>query len=254
MAAGRPAVGLLPVPGAGPGSARPAQPVPWPLLAALPTFGHAKRGSRDIRMRMGCTGRAQPKPQSAYRKLIFIPRGKENAETAARPYVLAIGGTGYAYHSFGRRFSMVSEGLASAVLDALPDAIAVLDKSGPIVAVNHTWQMFARDNGGHPDTTGVGVNYLDLCARSAAGCEDARAAAGGTGSPGVTLGGEVQDAGSGLRCRRSGAVHRGVAGQLAASGRSLRGRGRWMSRGTVSCSGPRSRSPSVPRSLLLRGC
>jgi GGDEF domain-containing protein len=74
---------------------------------------------------------------------------------------------------------MVSQGLASAVLDALPDATAVLDKSESIVAVNHTWQMFARDNGGHPGTAGVGVNYLDLCARSAPGCEDARAAAVG---------------------------------------------------------------------------
>jgi diguanylate cyclase (GGDEF)-like protein len=73
---------------------------------------------------------------------------------------------------------MVSEALASAVLDALPDATAVLDNSGSIVAVNHSWRMFARDNGGHPAATGVGVNYLDLCTRSAAaGCEDARTAA-----------------------------------------------------------------------------
>jgi hypothetical protein len=42
------------------------------------------------------------------------------------------------------------------------------------VAINYTWRMFALDNGGLPGTTGVGVNYLDLCDRSAgAGCEDA---------------------------------------------------------------------------------
>ncbi len=75
---------------------------------------------------------------------------------------------------------MLSDGMARAVLDALPDATAVLDKSGSIVAVNHTWQMFALDNGGHPDTTGVGVNYRDVCARSAAaGCEDAALAGAG---------------------------------------------------------------------------
>jgi diguanylate cyclase (GGDEF)-like protein len=69
----------------------------------------------------------------------------------------------------------VLAGLAGDVLDALPDATAVLDTSGSIVAVNYTWRMFALDNGGRPDMTGVGVNYLDLCARSAAaGCEDAR--------------------------------------------------------------------------------
>jgi len=75
---------------------------------------------------------------------------------------------------------MVNDGLASAVLDALPDATAVLDNSASIVAVNHAWRMFALDNGGRPAATGVGVNYLDLCARSsAAGCADARAAAAG---------------------------------------------------------------------------
>jgi diguanylate cyclase (GGDEF)-like protein len=84
---------------------------------------------------------------------------------------------------------MISETLASAVLDALPDATAVLDNSGSIVAVNHTWRMFARDNGGHPEATGVGVNYLDLCARSAAaGCEDAHVAAAGLRA---VLGGET---------------------------------------------------------------
>ena len=73
---------------------------------------------------------------------------------------------------------MMSDGLARAVLDALPDATAVLDPAGTIVDVNRAWLMFALDNGGQPESTGVGVNYLDLCARSAAaGCTDARRAA-----------------------------------------------------------------------------
>ena len=73
---------------------------------------------------------------------------------------------------------MMSDGLARAVLDALPDATAVLDPAGTIVDVNRAWLMFALDNGGQPESTGVGVNYLDLCARSAAaGCPDARRAA-----------------------------------------------------------------------------
>jgi diguanylate cyclase (GGDEF)-like protein len=62
----------------------------------------------------------------------------------------------------------------AAVLDALPDATAVLDRSGTIVAVNAAWRMFALDNGGRPETTGVGVNYLAVCDRAAAaGCLDA---------------------------------------------------------------------------------
>jgi diguanylate cyclase (GGDEF)-like protein len=60
------------------------------------------------------------------------------------------------------------------VLDALPDATAVLDQSGTIIAVNHAWRMFTIDNGGTEETTGVGVNYLDVCTRSArAGSADA---------------------------------------------------------------------------------
>src|ERR1039458_5365154 len=75
---------------------------------------------------------------------------------------------------------MMSDGLARAVLDALPDATAVLDPTGVIVDVNQAWLMFALDNGGQPESTGIGVNYLDLCAQSAAsGCEDARRAGEG---------------------------------------------------------------------------
>lgn len=67
-----------------------------------------------------------------------------------------------------------------AILDALPDATAVLDSSGVIVSVNHTWRMFAVDNGGRPERTGIGVNYLDVCTTAAAnGCHDAYLAAGG---------------------------------------------------------------------------
>lgn len=60
-------------------------------------------------------------------------------------------------------------GLTSAVLDALPDATALLDGSGTILGVNHAWRMFAVDNGGRPEDTGPGVNYLQVCTRSAAG-------------------------------------------------------------------------------------
>jgi diguanylate cyclase (GGDEF)-like protein len=73
---------------------------------------------------------------------------------------------------------MMSDGLARAVLDALPDATAVLDPAGTITAVNQAWLMFALDNGGQPERTGVGVNYFDLCERSAAaGSQDAQRAA-----------------------------------------------------------------------------
>jgi diguanylate cyclase (GGDEF)-like protein len=71
-------------------------------------------------------------------------------------------------------------GFADAVLDALPDATAVLDDTGTIVSVNKAWRMFTVDNGGDLATTGVGVNYLAMCSRSAeAGCHEAAVVAEG---------------------------------------------------------------------------
>ena len=73
---------------------------------------------------------------------------------------------------------MGSDGLARGLLDALPDSTAVLGHSGDILAVNRSWRMFAVDNGGQTGATGVGMNYLELCERSAAdGCADAADAA-----------------------------------------------------------------------------
>jgi diguanylate cyclase (GGDEF)-like protein len=75
---------------------------------------------------------------------------------------------------------MVSDGLARALLDALPDSTAVLDHAGDILAVNQAWQMFGLDNGGRTGATGVGMNYLKVCDQGAAdGCADAAAAAAG---------------------------------------------------------------------------
>jgi diguanylate cyclase (GGDEF)-like protein len=67
--------------------------------------------------------------------------------------------------------------LAAAVLDALPDATAVLNGSGSIVAINRAWHMFAIDNGGEPGSTGVGANYLEICDRASGECHDALLAA-----------------------------------------------------------------------------
>lgn len=61
------------------------------------------------------------------------------------------------------------------LLDALPDAAAVVDGSGKIQATNMVWTAFAVDNGGADERTGVGVNYLQVCRSAAeAGDEDAR--------------------------------------------------------------------------------
>jgi two-component system CheB/CheR fusion protein len=51
-----------------------------------------------------------------------------------------------------------------AILDSLPEHLAVVDAQGTITMVNEAWRRFARANG-DPDLsrTGVGSNYLDCC-------------------------------------------------------------------------------------------
>ena len=51
------------------------------------------------------------------------------------------------------------------IIDALPEHIAVLAENGSIAMVNNAWKRFAMANG-DPDLakTGVGANYLEVCA------------------------------------------------------------------------------------------
>lgn len=51
-----------------------------------------------------------------------------------------------------------------AIIDSLPEHIAVLDKNGVIRNVNRSWRQFAEQNGDRGLVhTGPGVNYLDVC-------------------------------------------------------------------------------------------
>ena len=73
-----------------------------------------------------------------------------------------------------------SEQFATSTVDALSNIIAVLDKSGTIIAVNKAWRDFSSCNGAQPEAIGIGVNYLDVCRRaSQAGSREATAAAEG---------------------------------------------------------------------------
>lgn len=57
---------------------------------------------------------------------------------------------------------------AGTVLDAISSHVAVIDSAGAIVAVNDAWMRFSQANGGRPDRTGVGSNYLAVCDAAAA--------------------------------------------------------------------------------------
>ena len=51
-----------------------------------------------------------------------------------------------------------------AIIDALPEHIAVVDVLGKIIMVNAAWRRFARANGDKDlKHSGVGANYLDAC-------------------------------------------------------------------------------------------
>jgi PAS domain S-box-containing protein len=47
-----------------------------------------------------------------------------------------------------------------ATLDSMTAHIAVLDESGDVIAANDAWDRFSAENGGSPEATGVGTNYL----------------------------------------------------------------------------------------------
>src|SRR5581483_3594860 len=60
-----------------------------------------------------------------------------------------------------------SEAMGRAILDSISASIAVLDRSGVIVAVNHAWERFAATNGGRPGAS-VGADYGAVCERAGA--------------------------------------------------------------------------------------
>lgn len=72
-----------------------------------------------------------------------------------------------------------AEPALQAVIDALFDSTAVIDREGVIRATNRAWRQFADVSDGTEHTGSVGVNYLQVCAESAErGCPDAELAAG----------------------------------------------------------------------------
>ncbi|MBA3016404.1 MAG: PAS domain-containing protein, partial [Proteobacteria bacterium] len=58
-----------------------------------------------------------------------------------------------------------SEEFIREILDTLDFSVAVLDRTGVIIAVNEPWRFFARQNGG-AEGLGVGSSYLAACLRS----------------------------------------------------------------------------------------
>jgi diguanylate cyclase (GGDEF)-like protein len=67
--------------------------------------------------------------------------------------------------------------LGTALWEVFPGHVALLDRDGVIVSVNRAWREFGLEAGGNP-AAGLGMNYLDVCARAAeCGEPEARRAA-----------------------------------------------------------------------------
>ncbi len=65
-----------------------------------------------------------------------------------------------------RRLRSTNSFLQSA-LDSLSAHIAILDDQGVIVAVNRAWNDFGSENTQGPPLDSVGINYLEVCSKSA---------------------------------------------------------------------------------------
>jgi two-component system CheB/CheR fusion protein len=67
-----------------------------------------------------------------------------------------------------------------AIIDALPEHIAVVDVLGKIIMINAAWRRFAKANGDADlKRSGLGTNYLKIC--QAGTHEDARRQCSGDG-------------------------------------------------------------------------
>jgi PAS domain S-box-containing protein len=76
---------------------------------------------------------------------------------------------------------LANQAFRDAILDSVPSQIAVLDRTGTIVAVNQTWRAFALANSAVPGEpayhTQIGTNYLDLCSTVQGDTDDSAALA-----------------------------------------------------------------------------
>ena len=78
----------------------------------------------------------------------------------------------------GNRMKRCSPAELQRILSTLDSHIAVLDEQGNITHVNDAWMRFAEKNGGAASSTGVGVNYFEVCRARGATAEVERILSG----------------------------------------------------------------------------
>jgi two-component system CheB/CheR fusion protein len=96
-------------------------------------------------------------------------RGKNGQWWLARiqPYAARATGSTRAVMSFVDVTSLKDSERMQAIIDSLPEHLAVLDGQGTIVRVNEAWRRFAIENGDQElRASGPGCNYLQVCAQA----------------------------------------------------------------------------------------
>ncbi|MEX8518205.1 MAG: diguanylate cyclase [Leptothrix sp. (in: b-proteobacteria)] len=72
------------------------------------------------------------------------------------------------------------DSIFESLLDSLDEKIALIDRQGMIIYVNHAWEAYWISCGLHPRAAGTGINYLQVCDKAAAqGDQVAKEAANG---------------------------------------------------------------------------
>jgi signal transduction histidine kinase len=135
-----------------------------PEVAAVDRENFRKDGTKSLILLPLSTGDAK------LGVLRFEALRTERMWTAERAQGLPFLGGIFALALLRRRAeqeSEESEALGTAVLASLEGSVAVVDRSGGIIAVNGAWSRFARDHHAGPSASvSVGANYLDVCRRA----------------------------------------------------------------------------------------
>jgi diguanylate cyclase (GGDEF)-like protein len=70
-------------------------------------------------------------------------------------------------HPAGLSHQRAQGRMGTALWEVFPGHVALLDRDGVVVSVNAAWRRYGLDNGASP-FTGLGCNYLEVCAEAAA--------------------------------------------------------------------------------------
>lgn len=134
--------------------------------------------------------RKPPAPDERILELVRILRAAEHELQALTggqlDAVVGAGGDAYLLQEAQQRLrdtEAAQRQLAAtqtAILDALPAHVALVDANGAILTVNESWRRFASDNLLQSPEFAIGQNYLAICEHASGDCaDDSREAAAG---------------------------------------------------------------------------